>query len=515
MIKFKFRNDYIIWVVGLLLLLLMTPLVSRINFMQNDDWVYYKTVENFLKYDFKLAPMIGSTFFTQGFFGYIFSKIFGLMNLPFLTLAVSVGNFVIISFILNKQVKISILKSILLGLLLFLSPLHFYSTFGFMTENFVLFFLLVGIYFTNEFFHTERKLPFVLSNLFFILGFFTKQYLVVAFISIAIVLLVRKFYKYLFIEILITLVLILYYYIFFPKTGIIENQSVQLSNLFNLGKSYPLIFISFIYFSAMLLPLVYLFILNSLRGRSYSKITLYLICAVCLAFVSKNLFLSTDYYLKDFPYIGNTFDRKGFFPGDLDGNKYSWRGIFDVMRFWDLLSVFGFSTFAILAFSKFKFKLIENMNFISVFFVLYLGLFLVSWNTYDRYFLPLIATGVLALSKYMDFNKFKFVNISLILFLLFLGFIDFQFSKDYVGWQNYVWNKSNEISKNQKIAKDRISSSRAWNKYYNVTSDYDYKFSFDSLGLLENPNEYNLIEAYKNYYKFSIFINPYVYLYSK
>jgi len=119
MIKFKFRNDYIIWVVGLLLLLLMTPLVSRINFMQNDDWVYYKTVENFLKYDFKLAPMIGSTFFTQGFFGYIFSKIFGLMNLPFLTLAVSVGNFVIISFILNKQVKISILKSILLGLLCF------------------------------------------------------------------------------------------------------------------------------------------------------------------------------------------------------------------------------------------------------------------------------------------------------------------------------------------------------------------------------------------------------------
>ena len=352
-------------------------------------------------------------------------------------------------------------------------------------------------------------------NTVFILGFFVKQYLVVAFISMVIVLLIRKLHKYLFIEILITLALILYYYFLFPRTSIIENQSIQFSNLFDLGKLYPLIFVSFIYISGVLLPLLYLFILNGLRRRSHFKIVLFFVCAVCLAFVSKNLFLSTSYYLKDFPYIGNTFDRKGFFPGGLDGNKYSWRGVFDVMRFWDLLSLFGLSAFVILAFFKFKARFIENINFISIFFVLYLGLFLVSWNTYDRYFLPIILTGILILSTNINLNMSKFVNASLVLFLLFLGFIDFQFSKDYVGWQSYVWNKSVEISGNQNISKDKISASRAWNKYHNVSSDYLYKFSFDSPDLVANKDQLINLEKYSNNFSGSLYINPNIYLYSK
>ena len=516
MIKFKFRNGYIIWIVGLSLFTLLIPLVSRISFMQNDDWVHYKTVENFLRNDFRLFDMVGSTFYTQGFLGFIFSKIFGIANLPFLTLIISVGNFIVFTIILQKQFKISAFTSILLGLLMFLSPLYFYSSIGFMSENFVLFFLLLGIYFVDEFIQNKKVSDFALLNTVFILGFFVKQYLVVAFISMVIVLLIRKLHKYLFIEILITLALILYYYFLFPRTSIIENQLIQFSNLFDLGKLYPLIFVSFIYLSgSALLPLLYLFIFNGLRGRSHFKIALFFVCAVCLAFVSKNLFLSTSYYLKDFPYIGNTFDRKGFFPGDLDGNKYSWRGVFDVMRFWDLLSLFGLSAFVILAFFKFKARFIENINFISIFFVLYLGLFLVSWNTYDRYFLPLIATGILILSKYIDFNKYKFVNASLVLFLLFLGFIDFQFSKDYVGWQSYVWNKSVEISGNKNISKDKISASRAWNKYHNVSSDYLYKFSFDSPDLVANKDQLINLEKYSNNFSGSLYINPNIYLYSK
>ena len=146
MIKFKFRNGYIIWIVGLSLFTLLIPLVSRISFMQNDDWVHYKTVENFLRNDFRLFDMVGSTFYTQGFLGFIFSKIFGIANLPFLTLIISVGNFVVFTIILQKQFKISAFTSILLGLLMFLSPLYFYSSIGFMSENFVLFFLLLGKY---------------------------------------------------------------------------------------------------------------------------------------------------------------------------------------------------------------------------------------------------------------------------------------------------------------------------------------------------------------------------------
>ena len=72
-------------------------------FMQNDDWVYYLTVERFLAGDFTLEPTVGVTFYTQGFLAYIFAKIFGLQNLPVLTVLISILNVFILYIICRKN----------------------------------------------------------------------------------------------------------------------------------------------------------------------------------------------------------------------------------------------------------------------------------------------------------------------------------------------------------------------------------------------------------------------------
>jgi len=70
--------------VSLFLFLLLLPPSVKIDFMQNDDWVYYGMVENFMKLDFRLDPLSAPTFYTQGVLGTLFAWVFGLMLFRFL-----------------------------------------------------------------------------------------------------------------------------------------------------------------------------------------------------------------------------------------------------------------------------------------------------------------------------------------------------------------------------------------------------------------------------------------------
>src|SRR3989339_2111301 len=77
-------------VTALVLFFLLLPLSLKIDFMQNDDWVYYGMVESFMKLDFRLDPLSAPTFYTQGVLGTLFAWLFGLESLPVLTLFISV-----------------------------------------------------------------------------------------------------------------------------------------------------------------------------------------------------------------------------------------------------------------------------------------------------------------------------------------------------------------------------------------------------------------------------------------
>jgi len=172
------------------------------------------------------------------------------------------------------------------------------------------------------------------------------------------------------------------------------------------------------------------------------------------------------------------------------------------LQFWDYLF-------------HFLVTLLKKLGFEDIFFVLYFGLLLITPTLYDRYLLPLIAVGILLLSKRVA-NKFSGLYImSLFPFLIFFVGLNYQFSMDYISWQNYVWGRASFISDFESINKSDISSSHAWNNYYNVSENYMYKFSFDSPDKFSQINEMNLVEKKEIDFFGNLFLESNVHLYSR
>ena len=90
-------------IISVLLLLITIPFYVNVNFMQNDDWAYYQNIQNFLSGNFYLIPKTAPTFYTIGILATLWSSIFGVTFLPFLTLLISVGNFYIFTKILEMK----------------------------------------------------------------------------------------------------------------------------------------------------------------------------------------------------------------------------------------------------------------------------------------------------------------------------------------------------------------------------------------------------------------------------
>jgi len=157
--------------VSLFLFILLLPLSIKIDFMQNDDWVYYGMVENFMKLNFTLDPLSAPTFYTQGILGTLFAWIFGLESLPVLTLIISVLCFSVFYVILLRHFNLGQFESVLVSLIMFFNPLFIYSVWGFMTENYSLFFMLLAILFYLETVKTGGRKNILLYILFIFLAF--------------------------------------------------------------------------------------------------------------------------------------------------------------------------------------------------------------------------------------------------------------------------------------------------------------------------------------------------------
>jgi hypothetical protein len=188
----KLIKKYFLEVVIISLLTLMIPLYLLVNFMQNDDWVYYQNIQNFLFGNFYLIPKTAPTFYTIGFLATIWSFIFGVTFLPFLTLIISVGNFYIFTKILETKFKLSKFSNIFISLLLLTNFLHSYSSIGFMTENYLIFFLLLSILCFEKFQKFQNLRYLHLSNLFSVLTFFVKQSGLIFICATAVYFLIKK-----------------------------------------------------------------------------------------------------------------------------------------------------------------------------------------------------------------------------------------------------------------------------------------------------------------------------------
>ncbi len=512
------KNISSIEILSLLLFVFFIPLISKVNFMQNDDWNRTTSVVRFLLGDFSLLQVTATTFYTQGILGLLFSLFFGWKNLPFLTLLFSVLNFFIFAKIIFKHFNLSKFNSIFLSLLLFFTPLHIYSSIGFMTENYTLFFMLLAIFFFLEYEKSLKKTHFILFNLSGLLSFFTKQNGFIFNVAAIFYFLFNKRYKEALIQLGFVTFLISYYFFLFPRTREMRSKGFIAENFIDLKYTYSLFYGILLVTVSFILPLVIFFIIKTILNnrKSYIKIVFILISSVFCFIILNKYFMPGKISWEEYPYFENTFERTGFFPRSIMGTKYHFRWNYDIFKYWDIGSKIALSLLlpCIILWRK---KII-NIYTISV--AGYLLLMIFTKIFYDRYILPLIPLCIL-MFLYLNSiestkNKIdKYFSVILVPFVVFTVILSSQMAIDFVNTNNYVWGKSEELVQSG-IYPSEIKSTMAWYKLYGVDTNPKYMFSFSS------PNtepkyltNYSLKEEKDLGFKGNIFVNPRLYLYKR
>ena len=75
------KNKYFaLGLVSLVLLVALLPFSLQMTFPQNDDWVYYEVVRNFLQGNFVLHSYVGPNLYLQAFMGAVFSLFFAFKS---------------------------------------------------------------------------------------------------------------------------------------------------------------------------------------------------------------------------------------------------------------------------------------------------------------------------------------------------------------------------------------------------------------------------------------------------
>jgi hypothetical protein len=523
----NFSKELVINLVCFLFLFItIFPLSNKINFYQNDDYVYYSMTKNFMEGNFILDSYTSASFYTQGFIGAVFAKIFGLEKLPILTLIISILNFLILRKVLKRFFNFREVSSILVSLLFFLNPLSFYSIFGYMTENYFTFFLLLSIFFYLEFLsklsefkknsgEVRKKnkiktlLGFTLYNVLIILSFLLRQFGIITSISITFDLILKKNFRWAVGQGIVTLFLIFIQLFILPKTPAMYESSsgnfLEFQNLIDFKYLIHNLWGVGILISSIIFPLIWMLVFQEKNNKFLvQKI---LVTAIIFWIGLKVSFNPLWFEIDQFPYFGNVFERSGFFARDIEGIKYDYLGMGKIFDFLEILGQTGFCLFLGVIFWRLK----KFLNFFSLYIVFFLGLFLVTPVVYDRYLLSVILIGILFVATALSKETFESaVAIPLTFFLIFLWFLNYQFSNDFIRTQKIIWEESLKITKLENIKYNQIDSTNAWRKTYGRSIPVLYKFSYDG-GLPEF--KYKVYKEYEVNYWMNFHNNPKIYLY--
>ena len=328
---------------------------------------------------------------------------------------------------------------IVLSLLMFLNPFHIYSIWGFMTENYFLLFLLLSFHFflsssTNKKGNKGEGKNVVFAIFFALLAFFIRQFGLILFAS------------YFFYELL------------FPKTDIMLSRSISPAPLFDFNHMYKNIFMYFVYFAVFIFPIVVLCFVEKLKKIKGKILTAELVVPLVLTVLffsilgpmslmkkrgsEKNLGL-VEYKLSrwEFPYMENTFERSGFFPDNISGGKkYKTYGSSDLFNIWGIVGVVGASILISLFLLDIK-RHLKNPSF--VVFIFYFGMILILPVFYDRYLLHIFPFLLFTLAPLVV--KVKKSLYLLLPYVIFLGYLGYAFSADFVKVNRYVWEKSESL----------------------------------------------------------------------
>ncbi len=460
--------------------------------------------------DFKLDSYLGPTFYTQGVIGAVFSFIFGIGRLPVLTLFFSIMSLFIVFNILHRFQKFSILDSIITGLMFYFIPLNVYSLWGFMTEEYLLFFYLVILYFFLRFDESRKSSDFLLMYIFIFLAFFLKQNSFVFPFSISLYYFYKRNIKLGAYNFLAFFIIFVYYFLFFPKTDAMIGKSLALNHLFEPNYIYAIVYGILLMSTAFLIPIFFSSIEVGKLSKKSTLIAFVLIGIILFIFLNR-FYKPSEVSWGEFPYFENTFERTGFYPRGIHGTKYQFTGIYDLYKYWDLAAKVLLSSLIALSIVTRKIK----VNYFLFFILTFLAMSIATERYFDRYTLMILPFVLFYLSEGIKFNLLK--RVSVVIFSIFLIFYGYQFSMDFISVNKYVWGRSKTLVETGKANENELLSTNSWKLMYKSNKAISkYIFSYDSTKVNEEFRCcYELIESKEITYPFNFFINPEIYLYRK
>lgn len=328
------KKIIIITVAFSFILFVLLQVSKNVLFYQNDDWIFYDNVERFFNGNFELNPLTAPLFYTQGIIGMFFAKLFGLSQLPVLTVIISIATIYVFYLLIKSNEVYKYRERILLTVFLLLNPFFIYSAIGFMTEIYFVFFVVLSIYLFEKKVLIDKKsdrisniysfkkcralgkfkdrsLDYIrngknqdinmdcnsevvqenkniedvkllgfrtksilidLLSVFFVVGaFFVRQLAIVVPISFGIALLLDRRYKKSALYFILSSSLLIIYFFFFPKTPEMIEKPVNITNIYNFEYLILLLSIILVYLSAFTLLPFSLLISHKLK-LSFSRI---------------------------------------------------------------------------------------------------------------------------------------------------------------------------------------------------------------------------------------------------
>ncbi|PJA87135.1 MAG: hypothetical protein CO141_01025 [Candidatus Moranbacteria bacterium CG_4_9_14_3_um_filter_42_9] len=491
---------------------ILLPISYAITFYQNDDWCYYLTVQNFLGGNFTLHPYVGPTLYLQAFLGMVFAKFFGVSHLPVLTLLVGCASLYVFLLILVEHLKVDFKWGLVLGALFFFNPLGVYELWGFMTNHYFLLFLLLGFYFFLKF-EESRHQKYLVFYLFAIFcGLLVRQVSLVLPLAASVYFFFKKDLKLGALNFLAFALMYAFYAYLLPLTPRIIEVPLQFRHYVYFDYVYAVVYGSLLILTAYLLPLM----LNCVDFKKLLKSPIALL--VCLI-IGVALFAGLNRIYKpdtiswgEFPYFENILERTGFYPRGVHGTKYYFAGNYDLWRYWDLAAKITLCVVAVLGFHK----VIRKNNIFGWFIAVYMVVMIATETFYDRYIYIMIPIAIFFLLSLNGELK-KFTKISLVAFVLFLGYLNYLFSADFILVNTYVWGRSQALVNEGNIPPARILGTNAWKLTHGAAGKkYLYIFSYDSAEVNKDFSQNRaLVEKKTIDFPLNIFVNPNIYLYEK
>ena len=455
------------------------------NYPVNDDWVFFWQVKAFALGIFKINAELDPSFVAQGFLGLLWSKVFGLdyISLQVLTFLISLGTtfFIYRILLLLGSRKIYAAAG---ALTLLFNPLFFVSSFTFMTDNYLLFFLSASTYFFVRYFTVPSYRNLIAGSFFGMLAAATRQNGILVFIP-ALLLCALSFNKEKFKKLLTTALFFSFSLVvafLWPRFGV-NKRFLEVGDI--AGRLQTLLYAPQ-YFLIFLSP-VLLGIRGQLKGL-WRKVT-----AVLTAIPVAYLLFTTDL----FPMGNVLYIEELYAKSDFRSNFSFFDNIF-AKAFLSVVWSFGFSKILFYVVPKLKniaqrISLRKQEIFLLLMAALNFAILLFSSDMYDRYLLPAFLFLMLFLFGRLGAG-YSLNKVCVYLSIALLAFISIVLQWDFSAKNNLIWKQLGELRQKTGLS-TQINLNDTYINHITVRESGDFtglepkRGSFDSLCFIQ---EYTL-----------------------